>query len=67
VVAYLNGGVETYQGLPVAGFEIPEDLAFRMFAAWLDEGRCDPESFGEAVAATWRTGQTLRPPAPGHA
>ena len=67
VVAYLNGGVETYQGLPVAGFEIPEDLAFRMFAAWLDEGRCDPESFGEAVAATWRAGQTLRPPAPGHA
>ena len=67
VVAYLNGGVETYQGLPVAGFEIPEGLAFRMFAAWLDEGRCDPESFGEAVAATWRAGQTLRPPAPGHA
>ena len=67
VVAYLNGGVETYQGLPVAGFEIPEDLAFRMFAAWLAEGRCDPESFGEAVAATWRAGQTLRPPAPGHA
>jgi len=67
VVAYLNGGVETYQGLPVAGFEIPEDLAFRMFAAWLAEGRCDPESFGEAVAATWRAGQTLRPPPPGHA
>lgn len=62
-VAYLNGSVDTYHGLPVAGCEIPEDLAFRMFAAWLAEGRCDSESFGEAVIATWRAGRTLRPAA----
>lgn len=62
-VAYLNGSVDTWHGLPVAGCEIPEDLAFRMFAAWLAEGRCDSESFGEAVIATWRAGRTMGPAA----
>lgn len=61
-VAYLNGSVDTFNGLPVAGCEIPEDLAFQMFANWLAEGRCDSEQFGAAVIATWRAGRTMCPP-----
>lgn len=59
-IAYRNGSVVSYHGLQVAGCDIPEDLAFRMWAAWLDDGHCDCESFSDEVIATFRVGDSLQ-------
>lgn len=59
-IAYLNGSVDSYHGLKIAGCEIPEDLAFRMWATWLDDGHCDSESFSHEVIATFRVGDSLQ-------